>query len=161
MFDILNIVFVLTNLWKPTMSSLEKRAWLTLWSMCPPYLVYFAIQIAFPQLLTTFMDRIICLCAVATVHALAYLGGWLVFRRGERGERVLEDDRDRAIDARATRVGYFVMLTAMLLVGVVMPFGQSGWAITNAALFFVVLTETLVSALIVLAYRRRGPSFAH
>ena len=160
MFNLINIMFALTNLRNPTMSSLEKRAWLTIWSMCPPYLVYFAIQVAFPHLLTTMLDRITCLAVVATVHALVYLSGWLVFRRGERSERVLEDDRDHAIDARATRIAYFVMLTAMLLVGVVMPFDQGGWAITNAALFFVVLTETMRSALIVLAYRR-GPSLAH
>lgn len=142
------------------MSPLEKRAWLNICSVVPPYLVYFAIQIAFPHLLTTFMDRIICLAVVGTVHALVYLGGWLVFRHAERGEGVFADDRDRAIEARATRIAYFVMLTAMILVGVLMPFYTVGWAITNAALFSIVLTETMCNVIIVRAYRR-GPRFAH
>ena len=142
------------------MSPLEKRAWLNICSVCPPYLVYFAIQIAFPHLLTSFMDRIICLAVVGTVHALMYLGGLLVFRRAERGERVFADDRDRAIEARATRVAYFAMLTAMILVGVVMPFDAAGWEITNAALFSIVLIETMCNVMIVLAYRR-GPRLAH
>jgi len=142
------------------MSPLEKRAWLNICSVVPPYLVYFAIQIAFPHLLTTFMDRIICLAVVGTVHALVYFGGWLVFRHAERGEAVFADDRDRAIEARATRIAYFVMLTAMILVGVVMPFDAAGWEITNAALFSIVLTETICNVMIVRAYRR-GPRFAH
>ncbi|MGH8072616.1 MAG: DUF2178 domain-containing protein [Lysobacter sp.] len=142
------------------MSPLEKRAWLSICSMFPPYLVYFAVQIASPGLFSTMLERIGFLAAIATVHALAYIGGLLVFRHGERSERVLEDDRDHAIDARATRVAYFVMLTALILVGVVMPFDAGGWEITNAALFYIVLTETIRDALIIHGYRR-GPRLAH
>ncbi|WEN14228.1 hypothetical protein PY254_13405 [Rhodanobacter sp. AS-Z3] len=34
-----------------------------------------------------------------------------------------------------------------------MPFNKGGWEIVNAALFFIVLTETVRNALIVLGYR--------
>jgi hypothetical protein len=57
MLDIVNIKFAATNLKAKIMSSLEKRAWLTLWSMCPVYCVYFVIQIWFPTLLPTMLDR--------------------------------------------------------------------------------------------------------
>jgi hypothetical protein len=30
------------------MPALEKRAWLTLWTMCPAYLAYFLIQATYP-----------------------------------------------------------------------------------------------------------------
>jgi hypothetical protein len=134
--------------------SLEKRAWLALGSQCPPYLIYFLIQAAQPMWLRTFLERIVCLAVVAGVHAIAHLTGLMLLKRQERGEQLLLDERDHAIDARATRTAYFVMLTGMLVVGVVMPFGDTGWKITNAALFAIVLAETVRYALIVLGYRR-------
>lgn len=154
-----NIKFAQTNSRTPTMSSLEKRAWLSLCSMCPPYLVYFVIQSAFPQLVSNMLDRIICLAAVATVHALVYLGGFLLLKRRERGEPLLEDERDQAIDGRATRSAYFALITGVIVVGVVMPFDRSGWQIVNAALLVIVLAEAMRHALIVSGYRR--PRLAH
>lgn len=142
------------------MSSLEKRAWLALWSQCPPYIVYFLIQGVWPMWLTTFLQRIVCLSIVAGVHAIAYLIGLMLLKRQERGETMLLDERDQSIDARATRTAYFVMLTGMIVVGVAMPFSDSGWKITNAALFAIVLAETARYALVVMSYRRM-PRLAH
>ncbi|MFK2879419.1 hypothetical protein [Rhodanobacter hydrolyticus] len=142
------------------MSSFEKRAWLALWSQCPPYLVYFVIQGVWPNWLTTFLERIACLAVVASVHAIAYVTGLLVMKWQERGEPLLLDERDRAIDGHATRIAYFVMLTGMIVVGVVMPFSDTGWKITNTALFAIVLAETVRYALIATGYRRR-PRLAH
>lgn len=141
------------------MSSLEKRAWLTLWSMCPVYVVYFAIQLAFPTLLPTMLERLACLAAAASVHAVGYVIGLLVIKRREAGDSLLEDERDRAIDRHATRQAYFVMLTGMIVVGMVMPFGKGGWEIVNAALLVIVLTETMRNALVLLGYGR--PRLAH
>jgi len=81
-------------------------------------------------------------------------------KRQERGEPLLLDERDRAIDGRATRTAYFVMLTGMIVVGVVMPFSDSGWKLTNTALLAIVLAETVRYALIVAGYRRT-PRLAH
>ena len=142
------------------MSSLEKRAWLALWSQCPPYLVYFLIQALQPPWLATFLERIACLAVVAGTHAIAYLIGLMLLKRQERGEPLLLDERDRALDARATRTAYFVMLIGMIVVGVVMPFSDTGWKITNTALFAIVLAETVRYALIVLGYRK-VPRLAH
>lgn len=145
------------------MSSLEKRAWLTLWSQCPAYCVYFAIQLGFPALLPTMLAHIACLALVAGVHAVSYVIGLLLIKRGERGESLLEDERDRAIDGRATRAAYFVLLTGMIVVGVVMPFShgdwKGDWKIVNSALLFIVLAETVRQVLIVVGYRR--PRLAH
>lgn len=136
------------------MSPFEKRAWLALWSQCPPYIVYFLIQGVWPTWLTTFQERITCLAVVAGTHAIAYVTGLLVIKRQERGEPLLLDERDRAIDGRATRTAYFVMLTGLIVVGVVMPFSDTGWKITNTALFAIVFAETVRYALIVMGYRR-------
>ena len=145
------------------MSSLEKRAWLSLWSMCPIYVVYFAIQIALQALLPTMLERIALLAVVASLHAVGYLSGLLLVKRREIGESLLEDERDRAIDRRATRTAYFILLIGMIVVGVVMPFNrqnlQQDWQIANTALLVIVLAETVRHALIVLGYRR--PRLAH
>lgn len=110
--------------------------------------------------LTTFQQRIGCLAIVASVHAIAYLVGLMLLKRQERGEPLLLDERDRAIDARATRSAYFVMLTGLIVAGVVMPFSDSGWRLTNTALLAIVLAETVRYALIVVSYRRT-PRLAH
>jgi uncharacterized membrane protein len=136
------------------MSSLEKRAWLALWSMCPAYCVYFAIQIWWPTLFTSFLERIACLAVVASVHAVGYVAGLLVIKRRERGEHLFDDERDRAIDGRATRTAYFILLTGMIVVGMVMPFSDTGWKLVNTALLSIVLAETVRYALIVIGYRR-------
>ncbi|MEO8999306.1 MAG: DUF2178 domain-containing protein [Rhodanobacter sp.] len=136
------------------MSSLERRAWLTLWSMCPPYCVYFAIQIGFPDLLSTMLERIGCLALVASLHAVGYVSGLLLIKRRETGEPLLEDERDRSIDGRATHTAYFVLITGMIVVDVVMPFNNNGWKLVNTALLGIVLAETVRYALIVIGYRQ-------
>ena len=59
------------------MSLIEKRAWLTLWTMCPGYLVYFAILIGWPQLTPTVLSKFGLLAAVAGLHAIGYIAGEL------------------------------------------------------------------------------------
>lgn len=141
------------------MSALQKRAWLILWSMCPVYCLYFAVQIMLPDRFTTMLERIGLLALVASVHAVAYVSGWLVIKQREVGEPLLEDERDRAIDGRATRTAYFIMLTGLIVVGMVMPFNKAGWELVNAALFFIVLSETVRYALILIGYRQ--PRLVH
>lgn len=141
------------------MSSLEKRAWLMLWSMCPVYLVYFALLLAMPERFPGMLERITLLAVVAGLHAVGYVAGLLLVKHRERGDALLLDERDRAIDGRATRTAYFVMLTGTIVVGVVMPFEKSGWEIVNAALLVIVLSEAVRNALLVTGYR--GMRFAH
>lgn len=141
------------------MSALEKRAWLTLWSMGPPYLVYFIIQYGFPSRVPDLMSHLICFAIVAGAHGVIYLTAWLLMKHREAGESLVEDERDRAIDGRATRTAYFVLITGMIVVGVVMPFGNAGWKLVNSALLFIVVAECLRHALIVIGYRR--PRLAH
>lgn len=141
------------------MSSLQKRAWLALWSMFPVYCVYFAIQIGFPDLLSTMLERFACLALVASIHAVAYVSGLLAIKQREAGELLLEDERDRAIDGRATRTAYFILLTGMIVVGMVMPFNNGGWKLVNTALLVIVLTETARYAMILIGYRQ--PRLAH
>jgi len=141
------------------MTLIEKRAWLTLWTMCPVYLVYFAIQVGWPQLTPTVLSKFGLLAAVAGLHAIGYIAGELVFRYRGRGDAVQKDERDDAIDARAARAAYFVLLAGTMLTGMIMPFTESGWKVANTALLFIVAAETLRSVLTARGYRR--PALAH
>jgi hypothetical protein len=84
--------------------------------------------------------------ALAT-HGLSWLG---------RKDRVAgePDERDRAIELRASHVAYHVLMAGMVIVGCVMPFSDSGWQLVHAALFFIAVAELTHSGLIVAGYRR-------
>ena len=141
------------------MTLIEKRAWLTLWTMCPVYLVYFAIQIGWPDLASTPLSKFGLLAAIAGLHAIGYIAGELAFRFGDREEGLQKDERDDAIDARAARAAYFLLLAGTMLTGMVMPFTDSGWKVVNTALLFIVLSEALRGILTVRGYRM--PRLAH
>ena len=141
------------------MSSLEKRAWLSLISMFPAYLAYFTVVISLPSLLPGMLQQISWLAIIACIHAVIYLAGYMVFKRQERMDHLLSDERDHAIEGRATRIAYFLLMAGMILVGAVMPFEKSGWDIANTALLVVVLCESLRDLLIIRGYRT--PRFAH
>jgi uncharacterized membrane protein len=138
------------------MSPLEKRAWLALWSLCPPYVVYFAFQIGFSDWLTTILERIALLAAAACVHATVFAAGtiWFIARR-RREEGLLSDERDLAIDARATQGAYLLLLAGAIGAGMILPFREAGWQIVNTSLLFIVLAEVLRNALIIRGYRGR------
>jgi len=137
------------------MSPLENRAWLTLWSMCPPYLVYFALQIVAPVWVArlTILERFGLLAAAAITHAVVFVAGLLLLKHRERGEGPLADERDHAIDARATRSAYYALMAGAIVAGMVMPFGQTGWKIVNTMLLAIVLSEALRCVLTVTRYR--------
>ena len=84
--------------------------------------------------------------ALAT-HGLA----WLRRKDREAGE---PDERDRAIEHRASHVAYHVLMAGMIIVGCVMPFSDSGWNLVHAALFFIALAELTHTGLILSGYRR-------
>lgn len=155
--DIMLIIYNMqsseTNPAGENMSPLENRAWLFLWGLCPAYTIYFALQLGAPSWLTTTQERLACLAAAACVHASIYVIGLLVLKGKERGQGLLADERDRAIDAHATRIAYYVLMTGTVVVGMMMPFSQGGWKIVNAALLAIVLAEVLRNALIVRGYR--------
>ena len=135
------------------MSSLESRAWLSLWGMCPAYMVYFAVQIAAPGWPGTVLGRFSFLALAACAHAAVYVVGLSALKLRERGEGLLADERDRAIEAQGTRAAYFVLLAGMVMVGMIMPFGQSGWKVVNTALLAIVSAETVRNIMIVVGYR--------
>lgn len=136
------------------MSTFEKRAWWALLSLVPVYLVYFGVLLAAPSRAATMPEHIALLAGAATIHALLYLTGLAVIRRQDPGDGPRADERDRAIEARATRLAYFALLGGVIVVGMVLPFERSGWQVVDAALFVIVAVEGLRQALILAGYRR-------
>jgi cytochrome bd-type quinol oxidase subunit 2 len=68
--------------------------------------------------------------------------------------RAKPDERDRAVARRGASIAYFVLIVGVIVVGVVMPFRDTGWRLTNAALFAPVLAETVRYLTVVVSYRR-------
>ena len=135
------------------MSPAENRAWLALGAMCPPYAIYFAVQMVQPAWLTTTPRRILCLAAAAIVHVILYVSGFVLLKTRELGQGLVQDERDRAIDARSTRIAYIVLMLGTIQAGMVLPFNQGGWKIVNCALLAIIIAEVMRNVLIARSYR--------
>ena len=51
-------------------------------------------------------------------------------------------------------MAYYVLLVGMMVVGVYMPFIESGVPLANAGLFAIVAAELVNSAVVLVSYRR-------
>jgi hypothetical protein len=136
------------------MANHEKSAWLTLVCMIVAYTTYFSLVLTGhvgPKLL----DILWPFGIITSIQAVVVIIGHVVLAiTGGPGGRAKPDERDRAIARRGANAGYFVLLTGMILVGVVMPFSDPAPKIVNAALLAIVLAEAVRHILIVLSYRR-------
>lgn len=137
----------------------EKLAWVTLGSMLIAYTIYFSLlatkfdpsEPAGPRTL----HMLLLFGAVTIVQAIVVIiASAALAIRARREGQAKPDERDRAIARRGASAGYFVLMVGMILVGVVMPFGDPRWKITNAALLALVIAEATRYVLIILSYRR-------
>lgn len=139
------------------MSHREKVAWLSLAAIVVTFGPYFLLTALRPPAAGTMPElQQLGRFAVTTIVQMLILGGGhLVLRLREPEEaRLPADERDRAVQARSIRIAYFVLITGMILVGVIMPFTTGGWAIVNAALASIVLAEVVQYGIAVWSYRR-------
>ncbi|MDO9224252.1 MAG: hypothetical protein Q7U20_11140 [Caulobacter sp.] len=135
----------------------EKIAWLLLVTMLVCYIPYFTLAYVNPPPPEELpnLPQLGLLAITGTAHALIQGLGRLWFRiRSPEDARATADERDRDIQRRSTTVAYYVLLAGFILVGVVMPFTDRGWTIVNAALFMIVLAETVQGGIAVWGYRR-------
>ncbi len=130
----------------------EKTAWITLVAMLATYGTYFSLVRASGmspvERLEVFagltVAQVVCVIVVTTVMAI--LAG-----RDARGR---PDERDRAVARRGASMAYYVLLAGVAVVGVVLPFQERGWGITNAALLVLVTAEAARQIVVVASYRR-------
>jgi MFS family permease len=134
----------------------EKTAWLTLCAMLVAYGIYFPLAALAMRAGEPPVREMLGLFAAVTIAqgAVVALGSIILAARARGEGRTPADERDRAIARRGATAAYFVLMVGMILVGVVMPFDSQGWRITNAALFALVIAETVRHGLIVASYRR-------
>lgn len=130
----------------------EKQAWLALSVMVVAYGAYFSLVTASEQ---SMLEMLLLFGGVAIAQAVVMIvGSTLLAVQAGKEARAKADERDRAIDRRGTRIAYFVLLTGMIVVGVIMPFSKQGWQITNAALLALVAAEIVRYGVVVASYRR-------
>lgn len=136
----------------------EKTAWLSLAAMTVTFGPYFAIVAAqrfgeagLPNL------RLLGLFAAAAIGQMLVLGaGRLYLRRTSLDDaRTPPDERDSAIIRRSMSAAYYVLIAGIIVVGCVMPFSFSGWAIINAALATIVVAEVVHYGVVVFSYRHQ------
>lgn len=129
----------------------EQFAWVWLLTLVVTYTVYFTAVVLTGE--TTFWTQIVMFAATAIVQVviIATVSAVIALRRKDE---VSGDERDRAIEQRATAVAYNILVTGIVLVGCVLPFTQSGWKLFNAAVFAIALAEIVRYGLIVAMYRR-------
>ena len=137
----------------------EKTAWLSLIAMALTFGPYFTIVAArsAPGQPLPDLHQLRLFALTAVVQMLILGVGYLYLRFGSpREERMLPDERDRAITRRSIGAAYYVLIAGMVLVGCIMPFNSGGWAIVNAALFMIVIAEVVHHGVAVVSYRRQA-----
>lgn len=133
----------------------EKASWLMLVAMVLAYSLYFGLIIAGHPAGKSLFAMLWLFGTIAATQAVVVIIGciWLAIE-ARKLPRARIDERDRAIAARGTATSYYVLLTAMIVVGVVMPFTEPPIKIVNTALFGIVLAELVGLIVVVTSYRR-------
>ncbi len=137
----------------------EKIGWLSLVAMAVTFGPYFILVAAhaIPAAALPNVRQLVVFGITTVVQAIIVGVGHLYFRRSSPDDaRMPPDERDRAIMQRSTGAAYYVLLTGMIMVGVMMPFNSSGWMIVNAALFMIVAAEFVHHGVAVASYRRQA-----
>lgn len=125
------------------------RVWLI--TMLVTYAAYFTAVLMVGEVAALTQIGMFAATAIVQVIVIGAASAMMQIRH-EGGPKT--DERDRLIDQRATRVAYQVLIGAMIVVGCLMPFNNSGWQIFHAAVFSIALAEIVRHGLIVSMYRR-------
>lgn len=154
MLDIFYIESYIMNM-EHDMAFREKVAWLTLVSMVIAYSLYFG-QIAMGSRAGHEVVPMLWLFGTITVIQMivVIVGSIIIAARAPREANAGADERDRSIARRGGAAGYYVLMVGMIIVGVVMPFTDTGLRLVNAALLALVIAEGVRHLVILLSYRR-------
>ena len=137
----------------------ERIAWMMLLSMVVslgPYLIYVyvfqqGVEIPMPGLHQLLIYGI----ASSTFAVLVGLGYLVLRMKYPKEAKVPPDERDNTIERQSYRVGYFILLTGMIIVGIYKPFVDRGWSIVNDAICIVFISELVRDTIIVRNYYKQ------
>ena len=139
------------------MSYREKFAWLSLLAIAVTYGPYFVLTALKPPPAGVLpnLEQLAFFGMIAVTQVVILVAGRGVLALGTpKEERGPADERDRAIELRASRIAYYVLIGGVIWAGVVLPFVSSGWQIVNTALAAIVIAEVVQHGLTVRGYRR-------
>ncbi len=133
----------------------EKTAWLNVIAMVAAYSLYFGLLLFGHPAGREVFPMLWLFGSIAVAHALTVIVGTVILSAlAPKSERARADERDRAIRRRGATMAYYVLLVGMMVVGVYMPFIESGVPLANAGLFAIVAAELVNSAVVLVSYRR-------
>ena len=133
----------------------EKTAWLNVIAMVAAYSLYFGLLLFGHPAGREVFPMLWLFGSIAVAHALTVIVGTVILSsQAPKSERARADERDRAIRRRGATMAYYVLLVGMMVVGVYMPFIESGVPLANAGLFAIVAAELVNSAVVLVSYRR-------
>ena len=132
----------------------EYFSWIWLAALVLTYGAYFSAvavlqahgEIPMLTELGLFLAAVIAQLVILTVGSIAV-------RLRDPSLRRKADERDRAIEHRATTAAYYVLIAGMIVVGCIMPFSKGGWDIVHTALLAIVIAEIVHHGLVAQAYR--------
>jgi hypothetical protein len=139
----------------PSMNYREKTAWLNVIAMATAYTLYFGLLLSGHPAGREVFPMLWLFGSIAVAHAVTVIIGTIILSaQAPKSERVRADERDRAIRRRGGTAGYYVLLVGMMVVGVYLPFVESGVPLANTGLFAIVVAELVNSAVVLMSYRR-------
>ncbi len=134
------------------MSIRYKSALLTLISLAVIYTYYFArIAAGVPA-----EDAIGLLIEVVITIVIVQIVGHALIAGTSSDRYAPMDERERAIDRRATAVGYYLLIASTLAASAILHMGSGKAQTANAILLAVVLTECVRQAVFLSLHHRAG-----
>jgi membrane protein YqaA with SNARE-associated domain len=134
----------------------ERVAWMLLLSILVtlgPYLIYvYMVQQNQPMPMPGFDQLKIYAVASSSFALLVGLGYWVLRVKYPSEAKTPADERDNAIERHTYRIGYVILLTGIIYVGIFKPFVASGWPIVNDAIAIVFIAEVVRDIIIVRSY---------
>ncbi len=135
----------------------ERTAWISFVTMAVAFGAYFLLVFGPARVGGTGQVGLLAMCVAAVVvlqialHIAAAVASALA---GDREPAGPADERERLIDLRATRIGFYAMTTAALLAIFTIHLGAGTVLLANAMFAAVVVGELVRSGCIILGYRR-------
>lgn len=136
----------------------EKMAWFTLIGFVLTYAFYFGIAapaVDFGR--NNMLDIVWSFGPVAAVHGLiSIIGSAAIAIAARRDASNMADERDHAINRKATMVAYYIMMVGVMFVGVAGPFTMAPYKIVNMSLALIVICQIVQDVLVIRGYRQGG-----
>ena len=136
------------------MSFRYKSALLSLASLLVLYGYYFVRVVSDHGTRSDIVDQVVLLVGIALAIVVVQVVGHAILALTSADRYGPMDERERAIDRKATGVGYYLLIVASLAAGLTLHFGAGKADMANAILAAVVLAECVRQAVFLALHHR-------